>query len=255
MSPRIYYSGPFSLTMPQSLDSRGAHHVRVLRLQTGDLLTLFNGIDQLAQARIEQLDKKQVQVRLLQIDNALPLLVRPLHLVQGLIRSDKMDWIIQKAVELGVTEITPVICERTQGRLKPTQWEAKCLHWQEIIMSAGEQSGNNCLPTLHAPRLFSDFLGQHSSQPVSTFILDPQATQTFHDFTAPTSSTEIRILIGPEGGFTSTELSLAAYSGSLSICIHPHILRAETAAIAALTQCQFHFNAKESIISPLNHPS
>ena len=242
MPTRIYY--PLLTQSPNQfeLPSKQAQHLRVLRFNCGDSLQLFDGKGHFADARIQQIDKKSVRVEVDALQIAATADTYPIHLIQALTRHETMDWIIQKATELGVKSITPVISARTQGRLKDKQREQKMQHWQEVIVSAAEQCGLNFLPILKAPLPLTDFLAERTAHTPPLFIFDPEATQSFHDLhTIPASS---QIMIGPEGGFTADEIKAALYHQAIPLRLHHNILRAETAAIAALSIGQFHFGRK-----------
>lgn len=232
MTTRIYCPllspGYFSLAEPQ------AQHVRVLRLKGGESLILFDGKGQLAQAEIIQLDKKKVEVKVEKIDAAVPTETYPVHLFQALIRPDKMDWIIQKSVELGVKSITPILCERTQGRLSTQQIQKKSEHWNEIIISSAEQCGLNFLPVLHPPLSFEKMIPALPVESSGVFILSPVAPTSFSEIKCPQAGAAL--VIGPEGGFSAEELTWAAHLQAIRL--HENVLRSETAAIVALALCQ-----------------
>ena len=239
MPTRIYC--PLLTESPTRLEcpAKQAQHLRVLRFQLGDALQLFNGKGDFAEATIIHLDKKSIQLEIAALQMASPSETYPIHLIQALTRNETMDWIIQKATELGVKSITPIISERTQGRLKGSQLDKKMTHWQEIMISAAEQSGFNFLPTLHSPLLFLDFLAELNPDSPPLFIFDPEEKQAFYDLHIhPTSS---QLLIGPEGGFTKEEVNAAVRDHATPLRLHHNILRAETAAIAALSMTQLHF--------------
>ena len=242
MPTRIYYplltQGPHLFELP----SKQAQHVRVLRFKLADSLQLFDGKGHVAPARITQLDKKSIWVEIEALQIAPQTDLYPIHLIQALTRHETMDWIIQKATELGVKSITPVISERTQGRLKGNQLDKKMQHWQEIIVSAAEQSGLNFLPILKTPLQLIDFLTGLTTHAPPLFIFDPEATQSFHDLKSIPASSQI--LIGPEGGFTADEIQAAIRFQATPLHLHQNILRAETAAISALSIGQFHFGRK-----------
>ncbi len=221
------------------LDERAAQHVRVLRLRIGDAVQFFDGMGGVAEANVIHCDKKRVALQLGERSRAVIPALYPTHLIQSLIRNDNMDWVIQKAVELGVASITPLIGERVQGRLQGAALAKKMAHWQEIIVSAAEQCGQNILPTLH-PLIHFEALSQHADRlGAELMILDPEASHSFRNLgRRPNASA---LLIGPEGGFSPTEMQLILQKKWTRIALHPNILRAETAAIVSIAMCQFCF--------------
>ncbi len=232
MPIRIFLS-EFTRTLPE----KAAQHIRVLRLQPGETIELFDGQGNLAQAKITSIDKKTVYLEILNTESAKAPNTFPIHLGMSLIRNDNMDLVIQKAVELGVTEITPIMAERTQGRFNQEQAAKKLQHWQEIMIASCEQSGNNFLPKLNPICSFNDFV--IPAQAGIQLILDPYAQTSLQDLPKKTQSATL--LIGPEGGFTNAEVSHAKQAGFQGMKIHNNILRAETAAIIATAVTQMHF--------------
>lgn len=221
------------------LDEKAAQHLRVLRLRIGEGVQLFDGMGIVAEATLLHCDKKRVALQLgKRYEASLPA-IYPVHLIQSLIRNDNMDWVIQKAVELGVKSITPLIGERVQGRLGGAQLAKKMLHWQEIIVSAAEQCGQNILPRLHSLIHFEEVTHHARSLDSELVMLDPAASTTLRDLSPRPKA--IALLIGPEGGFSSTEMQAALQKEWPRVALHPNILRAETAAIASIAMCQFCF--------------
>ena len=227
MSTRIYLP-EFSEILPP----KQAQHVRVLRLNINDEIELFDGQGNVAQAKIKTIDKKNIGIEIVSQNNVQTPKTFPIHLGMSIIR--EMEWAIQKAVELGVTEITPIVADRSQGRFKPEQAAKKMQHWQEIIIAACEQSGLNFLPKLNNITPHPCPLPQGARG----LILDPYATKELRDIPPSASAT---LLIGPEGGFTEAEIKSAKAAGYQTLRMHDNILRAETAAIAAIALSQFHF--------------
>lgn len=238
--PRIYYPDLVDSSRTFSLPERQAQHIRVLRLREGEVLTLFNGKGLVGEATIQRIDKKSVEVSCSTAESVQIPQIVPVHLAMSLINRDQMDWVIQKSVELGVQEITPVIAERTQGRLSTEQIEKRMQHWLEIMIAACEQSGCNFLPQLHSPCNLEKFCQLPSD--TLKLILDPYAQNTLHNLTLNTKA--LSLLIGPEGGLTPTEIEQAQAAGFIGIKLHEQILRAETAAITSIAITQFYFSAK-----------
>ena len=214
-------------------------HLQVLRVNLDTPLVLFNGAGEEISAKIIAVNKKVIQV-VLQDDctqESPPQL--KLHLGQALCRFDRMDFIIQKAVELNVSSITPLYAERSQGRIKPAQLEAKLSHWQEIIIHACEQCGQNYLPKLHPPLLLTDWVKEVQDVVKLNFTPDRALPLKLISNTAPSACT---LLIGPEGGLSPAELALCDQAAFERVSLGPQILRVETAAILALGMAQYHFS-------------
>lgn len=221
------------------LAKNAAQHVRVLRLRVGDAVQVFDGKGQVTEATLLHCDKKRVTLQLgKRTETSIPP-IYPVHLIQGLIRPDNMDWVVQKAVELGVKSITPMVSERVQGRLQGPQLAKKMAHWQEIIISAAEQCGQNRLPQLHPLIQFEDVDRHAQGLEAELTLLDPTASQGFQGLHPRPKA--IALLIGPEGGFSPTEMQSARQNKWCRITLHPNILRAETAAIVGIAVCQFCF--------------
>lgn len=233
--PRIYC--PFTLHPGAQVDlpDLAAHHVsRVLRLAPEDAITLFDGTGGEWKARITQLDKRGVRAALLahvERDCESPLAIT---LLQGIASADKMDWIIQKAVELGVARIVPLATERAVLKLSEERAEKRLKHWQNVIISACEQCGRNRLPELCAPETLSARLARPAT--AARLVLSPKATTPLAAW--PSKLLAVEILIGPEGGLAERELDLALVAGFAKVCLGPRVLRTETAGLAALAVLQ-----------------
>lgn len=224
-SPRIY-------TPNLILDEAAAHHVaRVLRMQIGDALRVFNGQGGEYAAIITAIDKKKVSIALGDFDPINRESPLQIHLGQSLALGDRMDYAIQKCVEMGVHEITPLWTERSNVKLDPARLESRLQHWQKLIISACEQCGRNYLPLLHAPVSFSTWI----NKPAELKLILQAGGQALKSL-PPTKN--ILMTVGPEGGFSHSELSLAAAQGWTSISLGPRILRTETAGLAAIAALQ-----------------
>ncbi len=215
------------------LDQRTRHHfVSVLRLKKDDAVILFNGKEELeATANVDLLTKKTGVVSISSVkktDTESPLKT---CLWQAVSRSDRMDFAIQKSVELGVSSIQPVTTERSPWRLKTKQLDKKMQHWQGIIISACEQSGRTILPRVYTPRLLPDLLEQRP-QSTDAILLDPIATTGINGFEF--GGMAIDILCGPEGGLSQAEIEMAKNMGFTGFHIGPRIMRTETAATSIL---------------------
>ena len=217
-----------------ALSETVSHHLsRVLRMKIGEQCFVFDGNGGEALCEITAVDKKSTQVKIINlIDSDLESSVKT-HLAQALCKGDKMDWIIQKAVELGVNEITPVLTEHCDVKLDEKRIEKKMQHWQGVLISACEQCGRNVLPVLHQPKLISEFIGQLPKEP-SKLIFTPTATSPLKEVTGD----NFVLLIGPEGGLCDVEVQLAVENGFAKTSLGKRILRTETAAIASLAVLQ-----------------
>lgn len=239
MVPRVYM--PFGQVHEgfEIALSEGAHHhlMNVLRMQEGDEIMLFNGEGQAWEATIIQLLKKQGRVKLNKAMAHNPESHLKIHLAQGIAKGERMDLIMQKATELGVTEITPIITERGNVKLDKERWEKKTAHWREVIINACEQSIRTTLPVLHEPIQLTHWFA--NLKPGKRMILSPYATSSLKTIAV---NDEVTVLIGPEGGLTPVEVSLAQERyGFESVRMGPRILRTETAAITAIALMQYQF--------------
>jgi 16S rRNA (uracil1498-N3)-methyltransferase len=211
--------------------------MRVLRLRDGDSLTLFDGRGGEYGARISGLRKDSVQVDVLEHREAERESALNLTLAQGISRGERMDWVMQKATELGVTRIIPVITERTMVKLDERQSEKKLQHWRGIAIAACEQCGRNRVPEVAAPIAYYDVI--RAIEPGATrILLSPAGTLRASELPR---SHHIAMLIGPEGGLSENEQDAAVAAGFQQVRMGPRVLRTETAAIAALTVLQHDF--------------
>jgi 16S rRNA (uracil1498-N3)-methyltransferase len=236
MASRIYQAAPLAIGMLK-LDEKASHHLaRVLRASVGDEITVFNGEGGEYHAVIRAINKKNVEVELLSFTDRDAESPAAIYLAQGIARGEKMDFVIQKAVELGVTKIFPVITERCNVRLDQEREQKRMQHWQAVVISACEQSGRNRLPEVHAPLALNEWLSQITAD--KKFVLSPHVTEKLDKQQRHAS---VAVLIGPEGGLSSTEMSAAAQHGFEGLSLGPRVLRTETAALTALAVLQFAF--------------
>lgn len=233
--PRIYQAGCYAAGETIELSAEAFQHVvKVLRLDLNAPLTIFDGEGNELSAHICKLSKKSAEIHLDTLKSHKPSHTQ-LHLVQGIIKFDKMDLIIQKAVELGVTEITPLITEYCSIKLSQEKLAKKQAHWEKIIISACEQCGQNTLPKLNPIAKINDIKIISAKKPV--FVLDPYAKKSLNE--SIINAVGLTLIVGPEGGFSTIEVAELTEAGAKAIKLGKLILRAETAAIAAISVCQF----------------
>ena len=236
---RVYVDAPVAAGKRLIVEGSAANHItRVLRLRNGDALTVFDGSGGEFGARIEEFRKDSVVVSVADhrpLDRESPL---PLTLAQGISRGERMDWIIQKATELGASRIVPLFTQRSVVRLDEKQAERKLQHWRAIAVAACEQCGRNRIPDLAAPMDFFDVLPADSSG-VTRLLLSPTGDLRIDDLQDVAKG--ITVLIGPEGGLEDVEQEAALAAGFKAVRLGPRVLRTETAAIAALTIIQRYF--------------
>ncbi len=235
--PRIYLDNVFTEGSHLKLPPEARHHlVNVLRLKVDDQLTLFDGKSQQeASARITHLDRRSATISIQSIENTCRESFLDISLIQAISSADKMDFTIQKAVELGVKSIRPIFTERSQRPWKSNRLEKKLAHWDGIIVHACEQSGRTQLPQLQSPVSYQKYLTLRSTAKPA-LILEPDARQTIKEI--KNESGAFDIIVGPEGGFTSQELLQAKNAGITQVKLGPRILRTETAGVAILTWLQ-----------------
>jgi 16S rRNA (uracil1498-N3)-methyltransferase len=216
-----------------------SHVARVLRGRVGDALTVFNGDGREFGAEIATLRGSRVTVSLgaaRAVDRESPFAVT---LVQCVPRGDRMDFVVQKATELGVARIVPVLSERSVVRLDARQSAAKLAHWQAVAVSACEQCGRNRLPTIDCARPLLEYLGDAAGAESLRLVLEPDAERA--PDCGPDAPRSAAIAVGPEGGFAPDELEACRVAGFVRVQLGPRVLRTETAAIAALAWLQTRF--------------
>lgn len=232
---RIYQQGKFKEGVEINLDEQAVKHVNtVLRMQKDQQLTLFSENFEY-NAIITIANKKEVRVLINNVKFVNRESPRNIHLVQAIAKGERMEVIIQKAVELGVRTITPIITERTIVKLDKTRMLKKINHWQAIAIAACEQCGRNVIPEIHAIKTFEEFMNEE--QQGHKFILSLENAKSCKELEFQDNAS-IFIIIGPEGGFTDSELKFAEGKKFQAISLGPRVLRTETAAICAVTLFQ-----------------
>lgn len=238
-NPRIYQRSSFKLneTFSLSEDAFG-HLVRVLRLKSGDEVTFFNGEEAKEFcATLTDVSKKKADALITQVKtvhNESPLNI---HLGQGISRGDRMDFTLQKSVELGVNSITPLFTERCGVKLTGERLAKKREQWQKIVVSACEQSGRCKVPLVNEPIWLDEWLKQ--STDALKLNLHPKAEHSI--MSLPLENQRVRLLIGPEGGLSNEEIARANEQSFNDVLLGPRVLRTETAALTAITalQCRY----------------
>ena len=235
---RVFVDAPLASGARVTLQGSAAAHLsRVLRLRVGDALTLFNGTGGEFAATIAGAGRDAVAVAVGEarpIERESPL---TLTLAQGISRGERMDLVVQKATELGVTTLAPLLTERSVVRLDAAQAARKSDHWRAIALAACEQSGRNRPPRLLPPATLAAFLREGGS--AMKLLLSPTAALRLAQIPPP--SGEVQVLIGPEGGLTGEEQEHAQAAGFLGVRLGPRVLRTETAALTALALLQREF--------------
>lgn len=233
---RIHVPEPLSAAMELLLPASGAYHIaRVLRLRTGAALLVFDGTGNEHRAEIIDINGDKVRVRIGERLNGTPESNLHITLVQGVSRSERMDWTLQKATELGVNVLAPVLTARSVVRLDDKQAGKKRDHWQGIVIGACEQSGRSVVPVVHAPLNLRSYLDHHGKEGMR-LVLSPSAPASLAGLSS--LSAKVELLIGPEGGLDDDEVMLAEKAGFMPVRLGPRVLRTETASVVALSVLQ-----------------
>ncbi|GIU25508.1 16S rRNA (uracil(1498)-N(3))-methyltransferase [Shewanella sp. MBTL60-007] len=236
--PRIYQQSTLVVGQSVALDDEAAGHVgRVLRMSSGEQVSLFNGDGNDYLAEIISASKKNVEVKILTCeanDSESPL---NLHLGQVISRGDRMDFTIQKSVELGVNTITPLFSERCGVKLSGERLEKKIQQWQKIVISACEQSGRSVVPVVRPAMQLADWCAEASD--AVKLNLHPRASHGVNGLTLPNN--RVRLVIGPEGGLSAPEIAMTEEHQFTDVLLGPRVLRTETAALTTISALQLKF--------------
>jgi len=230
MPARLHLDLPLQADTLIDLPPGPARHVQVLRLQPGDEITLFNGQGGEWQATVETMGRRDVQVRLLAHDPVERELAHRITLAIGMPANERMDALVEKATELGVAALQPLLTERSVLRLSGERAERRLAHWHGVAIAACEQSGRTRVPVLGPVRSLAEWLrGLPSAEGEQRCLLSPRATQRLAPAAVPTV-----FLSGPEGGLSEDEEALARATGFMPMSLGARILRADTAPLAVL---------------------
>lgn len=236
---RLFVDIPLQTGLELPLPPGAAQHaLRVLRLKPGDSVTLFNGDGHQYHARLLMVDPRATRVEVKTCES--PLRESPLRLtlLQALARGEKMDWVVQKATELGVARIVPILTERSEVKLDDARAAKRLDHWRAIAIAACEQCGRNVLPQTEGPIALAAWLEkQPAPQATTRWMLHPEGTTRARDIPSG-SANATELAIGPEGGFGDTDLAALRAHGFRALTLGPRILRTETAGMAAIAALQ-----------------
>ena len=233
-TPRIYTAQPLATGELVTLEAGPARHLnRALRMGPGDPLVLFNGDGNACPAELVDCGRQSATARILRVeaeDRESPL---PIHLAIALSRGERMDWVIQKATELGVASIQPLFSERSEVKLAGDRLEKKKAHWHQVIVSACEQCGRNQLPALGGADRLQAWLERCDAD--LRLVLHHRAQPAPE---RPDTPADVALLIGPEGGLSPLEIDAATAAGFTALALGPRIMRTETAPLAAIAILQ-----------------
>ena len=220
-------------------ETASRHVSRVLRLGAGDALTVFDGRGGEFGAVIARGPRDAVEVDVGDHDAVDRESALGVELGQGICKGDRMDLVIQKATELGVREIRPVLCERTVVKLDPARAARRIAHWRAIAVHAAQQSGRTRVPEVAGVEGLDAWVARPGAGP--GLVLSPRASASIAGLAAPFPANPVRLLVGPEGGLAPREVERARAAGFTELRLGPRVLRAETAALVALGVLQAHW--------------
>jgi 16S rRNA (uracil1498-N3)-methyltransferase len=233
--PRFHCPTPLQTGLALSLPPGAARHVQVLRMQPGDVITLFNGEGGEFEATVTRMGRSDVDVEVgthHAVEREAPCAV---HLLAGITANERMDWLVEKATELGVASITPITAERSVLKLKGERADKKLAHWQGVAVAAAEQCGRNRVTRIDAASTVAQWVAQHpagAEAGVRLVLSLSEGTRPLND--AVQGQTSVTLLSGPEGGLTLAEEAQALAAGFVPVTLGPRVLRAETAPLAVL---------------------
>lgn len=235
MIPRLFVDAALAAGQPFTLPEGAAHHARdVLRLGPGDEVTLLDGLGGEYHARLTLVTRKAVEAQVLEFRRRESEAPHPVTVAQCLAGGDKMDWVVEKSVELGAAALVPLAAARSVLRLSGERADKRLAHWRAIARSACEQCGRNRIPPVEPVAPFDHWIVAQRDRPGLKLMLSPVHPQAFSSLAAPVPGTPVTILIGPEAGLTDAEEALAQSAGFLPVLLGPRVMRTETAALATL---------------------
>jgi 16S rRNA (uracil1498-N3)-methyltransferase len=230
--PRFYCPTPLQTGLALSLPTGAARHVQVLRLQPGAVIALFNGEGGEFEATVTRMGRSDVDVEVGVHHATEREAPRAIHLLAGITANERMDWLVEKATELGVVSITPLVAERSVLKLKGERADKKLAHWQGVAVAAAEQCGRNRVPVIHPAVSLGDWLVRPSAEGQRCVLSLAQGTRSLSS--AAAGSEPLVVLSGPEGGLSPSEEAQALSSGFVPVTLGSRVLRAETAPLAVL---------------------
>lgn len=232
---RVFQPVPLASGSSIELDEQAAHHLaHVLRIKSGASLVLFNGEGGEYRAQVQAIGKHSVVVGVGERSDPMRESKLETVLAQGVSRGERMDYTLQKAVELGVSRIVPLLTEHTMVKVSGDRRERRAQHWQSILVSASEQCGRNLVPKLDTAREFGEWLKVDASS--LKLVLHQDGEKSLSELPPPSGA--VTLLVGPEGGLSDTEVASAQAVGFTVLRLGPRILRTETAGVAALAALQ-----------------
>jgi len=230
---RFYCPLPLHTGDALSLPPSAARHVQVLRLQPGGVITLFNGQGGEFAASVTRMGRSDVEVLIGAHSATEREAACAVHLLAGITANERMDWLVEKATELGAASLTPLMAERSVLKLKGERAEKKLAHWQGVAVAASEQCGRNRVTRIEPAESLSAWLAQHPAGTGARLVLSlSPGAQPLR--TALQGHSDVTLLSGPEGGLTAAEEALALAAGFVPVTLGPRVLRAETAPLAVL---------------------
>ncbi|GLU30794.1 16S rRNA (uracil(1498)-N(3))-methyltransferase [Trinickia caryophylli] len=235
--PRFFVDMPLLVGDVLTLPDEVARHVQVLRLAPGDSLVLFNGRGGQHAARLVEIGRRHA---LAEVGEFSPIDAEPpyeIALAQGIAGGDKMDWLIEKSVELGAARVVPLSAARSVVRLAAERAQRRQSHWQALVRAACEQCGRNRIPEVEAPQEFGrwlDTLSAEASEGELRLMLSPRGARSLHSLPESPPTGRVTLLVGPEGGLAPEEEAAAGQRGFVALALGPRVLRTETAGMAVL---------------------
>ena len=231
--PRFHCPLPLASGQVLALPPGPARHVQVLRLQPGDALTLFNGEGGEFEARVTRMGRSEVEVELGAHQAIEREAARAVHLLCGITANERMDWLVEKATELGVAGITPLLAERSVLKLKGERADKKLAHWQGVAVAAAEQCGRNRVPVIHPAVSLAEWLARPTVQAQRCVLSLAQGSRALPEVAV--GDGPLLVLSGPEGGLSPAEEAQALAADFAPVTLGTRVLRAETAPLAVLS--------------------